>query len=91
MRSNATHQQQCSVEAGSSAASQSGNVNGPAPSHPLATVTNPGTDNLMDSDEGAVDAMSLDAQVDRFLQSVGGNECGKLGVMDTVVESIEES
>ncbi|GCB24145.1 ankyrin repeat and SOCS box protein 3 [Aspergillus awamori] len=91
VRSNATHQQQCSVEAGSSAASQSGNVNVPAPSHPVATVTNSGTDNLMDSDEGAVDAMSLDAQVDRFLQSVGGNECGKLGVMDTVMESIEES
>ena len=66
----------------------SGNVS--APAHSLATVANSGTGNPLDRGESVSDAMSLDAQVDRFLNSVGGSGQGMLGVMDTVVESIEE-
>lgn len=66
----------------------SGNVS--APAHSLATVSNSGTGNPVDGDESVSDTMSLDAQVDRFLNSVSGSGQGMLGVMDTVVESIEE-
>lgn len=66
----------------------SGNVS--APAHSLAAVSNSGTGNPLDGGEVVGDAMSLDAQVDRFLNSVGGSGQSTLGVMDTVVESIEE-
>ncbi|OJZ82887.1 hypothetical protein ASPFODRAFT_142453 [Aspergillus luchuensis CBS 106.47] len=82
-----THRPQRSGEAGWQNVNGSGNVS--APAHSLAAVSNSGTGNPLDGGEVVGDAMSLDAQVDRFLNSVGGSGQSTLGVMDTVVESIE--
>ncbi|GKZ32940.1 hypothetical protein AbraIFM66950_002639 [Aspergillus brasiliensis] len=83
--------QQPVVEAGNAAASQSGDVNvnvnvnvlGPA-----AVI--PGVDIPLEGIEDGRYAFSLDGQVDLFLNSIDGKGWTTLGVMDTVMESIEE-